>query len=195
MTRKKNLNDSEVLRLALQVIIAQGPDSFTLADISKKAKLAPATLIQRFKTKENLLLQALKVDHADFSIMIEKNLSKWEAQGIEGVIGFLTSMSAGIERENLAEHVQLLAKDFSIPKLHQMALERMKLIRKTLRTLLEAAEKNGKIRKGLSLDDCVYCIEALWHGSNIQWGFVKQRSIQGWANDRLMYFMEFLKAK
>lgn len=193
MTRTKKLNDSDALRIALQVIVTKGPSSFTLMDISKKTKLAPATLIQRFKTKDNLLFKALERDHADFSIAIQKNLPKWEAQGVEGIIAFLSSLSEGIDGESLGEHVQLLAKDLSVPKLHRMAQERMELVRKTLRKLLEAAEKSGNIKNGLSIDDCVYNIEALWHGSSIQWGFLKQRSMRVWVNDRLSSFMELLK--
>lgn len=184
MTRTKKLSDSEVLRLALKVIVDRGPDSFTLGEVSKKTRLSPATLIQRFKTKNNLLLEALKQDQADFSVWIQQESEKWKNQGTHGVVEFLSSMFQGFNGENLGEHVALLAKDFSDPKLHRMAKERMETVRKTIREILGESLKKD-------MNEFTYQIEAVWHGSVIQWGFIKQGSLREWVSDRLNSFFQY----
>ena len=52
MSRKKNIDDATVLEKALLVISDRGPESFTLTDIGKAVGLAPATLLQRFGSKQ-----------------------------------------------------------------------------------------------------------------------------------------------
>src|SRR5215470_2805366 len=52
--------DSEILIAAVRVIERLGPARFTLADVGKEAKMAPATLVQRFGSKRGLLLAIAK---------------------------------------------------------------------------------------------------------------------------------------
>lgn len=55
MGRAKLISDEAVLDAAERVLLERGPHAFTLADVSKTAGIAPATLIQRFGTKQGLL--------------------------------------------------------------------------------------------------------------------------------------------
>lgn len=60
MAQKKTIDDQSVLEKALLVISEHGPESFTLADVGRAVGLAPATLMQRFGSKQQLLILAAK---------------------------------------------------------------------------------------------------------------------------------------
>jgi AcrR family transcriptional regulator len=55
MPRRKVISDEAVLDATGRVLLERGPHAFTLAQVSKVAGIAPATLIQRFGTKQGLL--------------------------------------------------------------------------------------------------------------------------------------------
>src|SRR5260221_10439477 len=67
MTRTKTISDGEVLDAAFGVMISKGPFEFTLTDVAKAAGIAPATLIQRFKDKRNLIVAAFARDNEHFA--------------------------------------------------------------------------------------------------------------------------------
>src|SRR5919202_3700704 len=53
--RPRQRADSDILDAAARVISRLGPSRFTLADVAREAGLAPATLLQRFGSKQGLL--------------------------------------------------------------------------------------------------------------------------------------------
>ena len=55
MPRRKLISDEAVLDATERVLLERGPHAFTLVDVSKRAGIAPATLIQRFGTKRGLM--------------------------------------------------------------------------------------------------------------------------------------------
>ena len=55
MTRKKITTDEDILAIILNVIIKVGATEFSLQDLSKETKLSPATLLQRFGSKNDIL--------------------------------------------------------------------------------------------------------------------------------------------
>jgi len=59
MTRPKTLDDEIVLQKTLDLIIQHGAASFTLRQVSKKVGLSPATLLQRFESRDKLLAKAI----------------------------------------------------------------------------------------------------------------------------------------
>lgn len=61
MLRKKKIEDSIILKMILDVIKKEGATTFSLEDLSRKTKLSPATLLQRFGTKKNILHKAIEL--------------------------------------------------------------------------------------------------------------------------------------
>src|ERR1700743_1353225 len=54
--RPRETTDEEILAATGRVMQRLGPAQITLADVAKEAGVVPATLIQRFRTKRELLL-------------------------------------------------------------------------------------------------------------------------------------------
>ena len=59
MTRTKTLTDDVVLSRALEVILEKGAAKFTLRQVAQKVGLSPATILQRFGTRNLLLAKAI----------------------------------------------------------------------------------------------------------------------------------------
>ena len=58
--RPRTVDDAAIAAAFGRVIAKQGPAKLTLAAIAREAGLAPATLVQRFGSKQNLLVQMSK---------------------------------------------------------------------------------------------------------------------------------------
>ena len=63
--RPRESSDAEILAAAARVMQRRSPVELTLADIAKEAGIVPATIIQRFGTKRELLLANCKSWTAD----------------------------------------------------------------------------------------------------------------------------------
>lgn len=59
MARNKTIPDSQVLDTILETMIEIGPANLTFARASKSCGLSPATLVQRYGTRDSLVLAAL----------------------------------------------------------------------------------------------------------------------------------------
>lgn len=57
--RRKQVSDTDVLDVALDVLHTRGPQSLTFAALAEASSLAPATLVQRFGSKAGLLRRVL----------------------------------------------------------------------------------------------------------------------------------------
>src|SRR5690349_11468852 len=56
MSRPRTRTDDDILDAAAKVLLRKGPHAFTLAEVAEEVGLAPATLLQRFRTKKGLLV-------------------------------------------------------------------------------------------------------------------------------------------
>src|ERR1700691_6554105 len=65
--RPRQTSDAQILAAAARVMQRRSPVELTLADVAKEAGVVPATIIQRFGTKRELLLANCKAWTADVS--------------------------------------------------------------------------------------------------------------------------------
>ena len=63
--RPRETSDAQILAAAARVMQRRSPVDLTLADVAKEAGVVPATIIQRFGTKRDLLLANCKAWTAD----------------------------------------------------------------------------------------------------------------------------------
>src|SRR5262245_17434678 len=61
MGRPRTMPDSALLEACARVMARTGPKDFTLAEVTREAGLAPATLLQRFGSKRGLLLELARL--------------------------------------------------------------------------------------------------------------------------------------
>lgn len=192
MPPKKTIDDAEVLEKALLVISEMGPDNFTLQDVGNAVNLAPATLMQRFGSKQALLIQAAKHAPAkmkqDLEILKEKGLP-WEEELMELLAGIPEGFGT---RQEIANSLGLLKLDMTHPELHPIARELFLLIRQRLQEILEKGKRMGELPIGLVSEELAWELDALKHGLIIQWTLSGEGSLRDWLQRG---FRKYLQGK
>ena len=97
--RPRRVADYDLMNAALQVVIERGADQTRLADVAAASGLAPATLVQRFGSREGLLeavaeafLHDLRATFQSSSLSPMENLSAGLASLVaRGHLGFVTT--------------------------------------------------------------------------------------------------------
>ena len=158
MPRTKTITDEELLAGAMRALIALGPRRFTLAAAAAETGLAPATLLQRYRTKDRLVRAALLQDNRAFRAEVEALPRKPDA---EALVRFLTNLARGFgDRAMTADNIALLSEDIRDPELGAMASERTELMREAIRRMLPKAT--------LPVARAAELVEAQWHGAVVQ---------------------------
>jgi AcrR family transcriptional regulator len=144
--RPKTRTDEAILAAAWRVVQRVGPGGFTLARVARAAKLAPATLVQRFGSKRKLLL-----------LLIGQSRSgpdEWLADArrrIGSPLGLLLAFFdcfAGMATSprEMANHLAFLQMDITDPAFHRLALEQGRANEAAVRALLDEAVTAGELR-------------------------------------------------
>ncbi|BBG02156.1 MULTISPECIES: TetR/AcrR family transcriptional regulator [Pseudonocardia] len=163
MPRHKLLSDSEVLDHALELMHARGPQALTFAALARTSGLAPATLVQRFGSKAELLHGALL--HAwDRLERRTAELGDAAAPTPAGAVAFLVGLSeqyGGID--NYADALLVLREDLLDPEVRT----RGTAWHASLTTVLDGclAGTPG------APPDIGEMVATYWQGSLLWWGF------------------------
>lgn len=179
MPRKKLLSDEVVLQAALEVMFRKGIAEFTLADVSKVCGMAPATLVQRFGGKHELIVRAIAQDNEAFARKLQ---DLPETQGAAGVIAIFRLLTPDIEEAgDLADQLLWLRLDIRDPDLNALARERFAV----LRAAVAARMSNSRFpAQGLAR-----LIEAQWQGAMNQWALNPEGRLTDYvANSLIAWF-------
>jgi len=180
MAQKKIIEDRDVLDKALLVISEQGPERFTLADVGKAVGLAPATLMQRFGSKQQLLILAAKQANVKLGIDLEELKKKklpWEQE----LIHLLSAMPEGFgSRQDIANSLGVLKLDMVDPELHPIARQLFESLRHRIQELLQEGQSSGRLDKTFDVNAITWELDALRHGLVIQWTLSGEGTLQEW---------------
>ena len=180
MAQKKIVEDQFVLEQALWVISKYGPDCFTLVDVGKAVGLAPATLLQRFGSKQQLLILAAKQATASLQQDLQKLKLKKLAWDKE-LIQLLASVPKGFgTRQDIASSLGLLKLDMIDPELHPVASELFNTLRGRIHELLLDGQKSGQLDASFDLEVVMWELDALRHGLVIQWTLSGKGTLKKW---------------
>lgn len=184
MPRTKTKSDDVVLAAAQEVLLARGPHAFTLADVAQKAGLSAATLIQRFGSKQGLLI-AFARRGAQHGAEPFERASREESSPLRALRRALVYASRDvITRRKLANSLALLLEDVRDPTLRRAAAEQARKTESCIRQLLEQAVT----RKELSTNDPAWLarlVHAAWNGALIQWGLRGEGPLDEWLSSLL----------
>jgi len=182
MARTKQVSDAEVLSQALGVIHERGPDRFTLADVGDAVGLSPATLIQRFGSKERLVQGAV----AQATAELEESLARSRPPGTHPrreLIGWLVELARDMDtRERVAGHLDVLRRDLLEPEMAALAQRHAELIQ-------------GRIEEHLRAMDPVPAtdarmVQAHWQGLVLQWSLSGEGPLDAWLEEGLEALLE-----
>lgn len=190
MPPKKTIADAQVLEKALLVISELGPESFTLADIGKAVGLAPATLMQRFGSKQALLIKAAKHVRTKLDVDLDKLKGK-NLTWVEELVELLSEMPDGFgTRQDIANSLGLLKLDMVDPELHPIARQLFEQLRSRIQEVLIRGKSEGQIPPETDVNELAWELDALRHGLVIQWTLSGDDSLKDWLQRGFKNYLE-----
>ncbi|WP_421759675.1 TetR family transcriptional regulator [Devosia sp.] len=163
MSRPRTISDASVTDTVAALLVQTGPGGLTFASAAAATGLSPATLVQRFGSRDALLRAALLSmwDQAD-----RETAAADAAQAIsaEGAIDVLTQLSAGYgSGEAAAEGLLLLREDYRDPVLRARgAAWNVALATALGRRLSDDAADQQRLGRLMA---------SQWQGAVLWWGF------------------------
>ncbi len=182
--RPRLASDAEIVEAAKRVISREGPNGFTLAEVGQEAGIAPATLVQRFGSKRDLMLavagRGVAAPESCFEAARRETSSPLEAltRGLED----LASMAP--TPEELSNHLAFLQIDLTDPDFHELALANALTNRKGIVDLLDEAMAAGELRE-CDTDRLSVAVDAIAGGALINWAIYREGTAREAIRDAL----------
>lgn len=186
MPRPKTLPDEDVLEAAHKLMHERGPEALTFAALARACGLSSSTLVQRFKSKAQLIQSTLL--HA-WDRLDEKTatLAAMVPKTADGAIELLVALSrdyGGIEA--YADGLLILREDLRDPALRS----RGAIWKAALSQALEDCFSGiPHAPQGIGL-----LMASQWQGSLLWWSFDPQGDVQRFVEDRLHRFVSAIVA-
>lgn len=163
MARPRTVTDEAILEAAMKLMYREGPDVLTYAAVGKAVGLSPATLVQRYPTKE-AFLRATMLRGWDQLDDLTAELDRTAAVNPDGAVEMLVAMiPAGMSDAENAMGLAILREDMRDPVLRARGSAWRKALATALGRRLTADEAE-KERLGLML-------ASQWQGAQLWWGF------------------------
>ena len=178
--RPRTVDDREVLAAAARVIGRVGPARLTLASLSDEVGLAPATLIQRFGSKRELLLAIAGNGNEDrgprLARLRERHPSPLDALR-EFLLGFARMASTPDE---MANHLAFFQMDLTDPDLRRVTRAVLASNERAVTGLLREAVATGELAD-LDPEALAPVLLTVAQGSLLSWAVHRKGSARAWA--------------
>lgn len=170
MPRPKTQTDTDVLEAAHRLLHAEGPDALTFARLAQYCGLAPATLVQRFKSKDGLKQAALLHAWDKFDARTAE-LARQVPKTPAGAIKLLSALSGSYDGiEAYTRGLLVLREDLSDPVLRARGAAWRRALSKALDQCFATSAGRPK--------DMGLLTASYWQGSLLWWGFEPVGDIQ-----------------
>lgn len=189
MPRKKLVPDAELLDVVVEFIGERGPAGFSLAELGQRVGLAPATLIQRFGSKQALIEHA--IGRANERLRATVRLAPEPHGDVEAaLVGWLVELARPFRTRTLiAAHLVFLRRDLLQQEQREKALEHSRLVQRRLRQFLVALG----LSTARDAHTVARALEAHWHGLVIQWALAGRGSLDVWLRAGLTQLLHALQ--
>jgi AcrR family transcriptional regulator len=161
----------QALEAAVEVIAEQGLGRTRVADIARRAGLSPALLLYYFRSKDELLTQALTFAEDSFYLEIWNELTEIEDPGVRLVRLITRACPASRSPEELGQWklwIELWAR-----ALHNTEATRKRSAldvrwRSTIADIIRSGQRSGQFAPGVNAEDFAVYLAALMDGLALQ---------------------------
>ncbi|MGY1711334.1 TetR/AcrR family transcriptional regulator [Geodermatophilus sp. SYSU D00758] len=169
MPRPRTVSDRAILEAAAAVIGDVGPQQLTLAEVGARAGLSPATLLQRFGSRRQLLL-ALAEHDVD---AVPDRLR--ELAGHPPVVPALVDTLAGLAAPltgpaEFAHHLAFLLMDLSDPAFAAVTARYSANLVAALTEVLATGRAAGELAEEVDVADLAELVHTVYNGALVTWG-------------------------
>jgi AcrR family transcriptional regulator len=180
MPRQKKIADNEVLEAAGEIMSRQGPAALTFAAVAAQTALSPATLVQRFGSREAMMRASLlrMWDNLDAATAAA---DARHAVDPPAAIALLVQLSAGYASsssdDDIAQGLLLLREDFRDPVLRARGVAWGETLAHALgRRLADDADRQRTLGRLMA---------SQWQGALIWWGFSRAGALRHYIRREL----------
>lgn len=162
MARTKTRSDDELLDAVGEALLRHGPQAFTLADVSRRVGLSPATLLQRFGSKE-ALVRAFARRASSAPVL---DVAPGAARPILALRRAFRALARALGgARGLRSSVALFAEDVRDPVLRAAARRHARRFSAEIAALLRIARARGELRRGAPVAPLTRQLTLVWNGA------------------------------
>jgi AcrR family transcriptional regulator len=182
--RPRETSDAEILAAAARVMQRRSPVELTLADVAKEAGVVPATIIQRFGTKRELLLANCKAWTADVAGQFAVAHAKYGSP-LKTLIELSVECSGfAATPESMANHLAYLQIDLTDPEFHTILLTQYATTRDETRKLQDDAVTAREL-KPCDTADLARLVQQVNGGAMLDWAVYRKGPLAAWIRRSL----------
>jgi AcrR family transcriptional regulator len=178
--RPRETSDADLLAAAARIMQRLSPTQLTLADVAKEAGVVPATLIQRFGTKRNLILTLCRTAPAGCAQAFAAARAKYKSLLQALIELYAEGTSFAPTPEAMANGLAWLQNDLTDPDFHAITLEQFRIIRNETKKFLDDAVAAGELRPC----DTAQLARLVQHangGAMLAWAVYRQGSVAAYV--------------
>lgn len=175
--RPRSVDDSVILRAAVELIGRIGPAGLTLAAVADEVGLVPGTLVQRFGSKRGLLLALAKQSARDADASHER-VREGHPSALAALRAFAVETASEMTTpERYANHLAFLCMDLTDPELHEQALAVHRANGRVIEMLVSAAVSEGGLASGTNVGALAGSIQAVIAGAGLTWALDRRGTL------------------
>ncbi|SIM57999.1 TetR/AcrR family transcriptional regulator [Micromonospora cremea] len=169
MARPRTTSDEAILAATARAVSRRGPARLTLAAVAEEAGLAPATLVQRFGSKRNLLLALARQAEQHTGAVFDR-ARREHGSGLAAVHAATAAMAAGVQTpEEMAGSLGFLQLDLTDPEFRAHAAAQAHRMRAEVTALLTDAVAAGELADGTDVVGLARGVQVSYNGALLLW--------------------------
>jgi AcrR family transcriptional regulator len=177
--RPRETSDAQILAAAARVMQRRSPVDLTLADVAKEAGVVPATIIQRFGTKRDLLLANCKAWTADVAGQFAAARAK-HGSPLKTLIELFVEFSGfAAAPESMSNFLAYLQIDLSDPEFRAVLLVQFATMRDETKKLLDDAVATREL-KPCDTGELARLVQQVNGGAMLDWAAYRKGSLAAW---------------
>lgn len=162
----------------------RSPVDLTLADVAKEAGIHPATIIQRFGTKRELLLANCKAWTADVAGQFALARVKYGSPLKTLIEMFVDCSGFAATPESMANFLAYLQIDLTDPEFHAVLLTQYATTRDETKKLLDAAIAANELKR-CDTAELARLVQQVNGGAMLDWAVYRKGSLAVWIRRSL----------
>jgi AcrR family transcriptional regulator len=182
--RPRETSDAEILAALARVMQRRSPVELTLADVAKEAGVVPATIIQRFDTKRELLLANCKAWTADVSGQFAAARAKYGSPLRTLIELIVESSRFAATPESMANFLAYLQIDLSDPEFRAVLLQQFMTMREETKKLLDDAIVAREL-KTCDSGELARLVQQVNIGAMLAWAVYRKGPLGAWIRRAL----------
>lgn len=184
MARPRKISDDDVIEAVAALLSRSGPAALTFAAAAEATGLSPATLVQRYGSRDALMQAALlwMWDQLDLETAAADAAQPLDPKG---AIALLIRLSAGHGAgDEAAQGLLLLREDFRDPALRARGVAWQQALSHALgRRLTDDAAKQERLGRLMA---------SQWQGAILWWFFSRDGTLRGYLRRELREWLQTL---